>query len=128
MNNFNDMIKIVMIISIFLISVCIFTNTISAATVNVNPNDSDGIKGAVEKSNNGDTILLARGTYKGVTNKNIYLEKNVIIRGNGPTSSVIIDAQKTDRIFYYTYGSKEVTFTNITFLNCNIAVYAMSLT
>jgi len=110
--------QIIIIISIFFLTAFLFVSTISAATISVKANNADGIKGAIAKSNNGDTIELSPGTYSGSNNRALSLSKNVIITGKGSAQSVVINAQKIDR-FFIIAGQANVVFKNITFTKGN---------
>ena len=114
MNNYQNSIKILMIISIFLLSICLLTNTINA--VNIDKSSSGGIKDAIKKSKPGDTIVLSSGKYTGTNNTGITINKKLTIRGKGSASSVIIDGQKKRTIFTIA-NNVDITFINITFAN-----------
>lgn len=90
----------------------------SAATTNINNTTSGGISEALNNATDGDTIGLDQGIYTGSNNTNITINKNITIKGNGPGSNVIIDAQGLNGIFIIG-DNVSVTFINITFLNGN---------
>jgi polymorphic membrane protein len=81
-----------------------------------NSTDGGGIQKGIINAANQDTIILAPGNYIGTNNTGITISKNVTIQGNGPTASVIIDAQGQNRIFNMS-NNLNVTFINITFTN-----------
>lgn len=92
-----------------------------AANTTIDSNTPGGIAGAISNSsvNDGDTINLEPGIYN-KTNQdfNITINKNVTIRGNGPSQNVIIDAQNISQIFAIA-DNINVTFINITFMDGN---------
>jgi len=95
------------------------TQTTFAVDVNINDASPGGINDALTLANDTDTIVLASGTYN-KTNEdyNITINKNVIIRGDGPPGSVIIDGKNQTRIFTIS-PNLNVTFINITFTKGN---------
>ncbi|MCL2116651.1 MAG: right-handed parallel beta-helix repeat-containing protein [Methanobrevibacter sp.] len=109
--------KNIMVIFILFLTTCFLISSVSGAKITVN--NADGIQGAITKSNNGDTIELNPGKYTGSKNIALTISKKVTISGKGPAKSVIIDAQKMDRIFTIT-GNADVVFRNITFTNGNM--------
>lgn len=121
MNKNNLPIKIILIISLlFFLSLSL--SAVNAVNLTLNPNDS--INDAVSNINtNGstttnNTITLTQGTYNKSTdrNNNVTINNiNLTIKGNG---KVIIDAQKSGRIFTIT-GNSNIKFINITFINGN---------
>ncbi len=56
------------------------------------------ISSAVNAANDGDTIIIANGTYTGEANKNIVINKNITIQGAG-IDKTIIDLQGSGRAF-----------------------------
>lgn len=64
------------------------------------PADYPTINAAVQNANNGDTILIAAGTWTGPQNKNVrVIDKTLQIRGNTPFDTVI-DMQNSGRAFW----------------------------
>jgi len=86
-----------------------------AANQTITP--SSTIQSGINSINTGDTLFLQPGTYNKTNDRGISLSnaKNVTIQGNGSTDSVIIDAQKQNRMFNISNGN--MTFINITFIN-----------
>jgi predicted outer membrane repeat protein len=104
----------------------IVLSSANAVDVTLNPGDAGGVNSAVSTVASGsdvnNTITLNPGTYNKNTDRNnniTFSGKNLTIQGNGSTGSVIIDAQKSGRLFNIT-GNSNITFINITFLNGNI--------
>ncbi|WP_169805413.1 beta strand repeat-containing protein [Methanobrevibacter cuticularis] len=110
----------ILIATILLLAISL--NSSFAATVPINNTTPGGINGTITSgtTTSGDTILLAPGNYTGTNNTGITINKNVTIQGNGPTGSVIIDAEGQRRIFNIG-NNLNVTFINITFTNGYIA-------
>jgi parallel beta-helix repeat protein len=67
-------------------------------SITISNNTVGGLKGAVEKSKNGDTIYLKKGVYR-FNNTNIKINKTLTIVGKGSAKYVVIDARKNGRIF-----------------------------
>ena len=61
---------------------------------NTTINATNTINSGLGLVNNGETLTLNPGTYKGTGNHDLSISKNITIRGNGSASSVIIDAEK----------------------------------
>ena len=83
-------------------------------SITINTAKSGGLKKAIEEVQSGGIIYLEKGVYKGLSNTNITINKNVIIAGKG--SNVIFDGQGKNRIFKTTKNSI-VTLINITITN-----------
>jgi predicted outer membrane repeat protein len=67
------------------------------------PSEYPTIQAAVTASENGDSILIAPGTYSGVGNRGIAPGTKIIyIRGEGGAGSVVIDAEGLDSGFMFT--------------------------
>jgi len=104
----------------FIVLLTLFFAVLSAANaIDINVDNSTvggGIQKGLNLANDTDTILLAPGNYNGNNNTGININKNITLKGNGPTNSVVIDAQGQSRIF--TMGSNiNVKFVNIMFIN-----------
>ncbi len=133
------------IIPLLLISLALifsFTmDTVSAQFMSPSPNssviyvngsngsdDNDGlswetaklsIKNATGTVNINGTVYIANGTYTGIKNTNILIDKNMAIVGQNQTGT-IIDAQNSGRIFYTPYGAGvNITLSNLTLRNGN---------
>jgi len=107
----------IIIVAIFFISL----NSLSAADVNVTNTTSGGIKDAINKVGDNQTINLANGVYSGSNNTGLSITKKLTIRGNG--NNVTIDGNKKS-IFYISGPS--VTFINLKFINCASTIYSPS--
>lgn len=108
--------NVTLVIAILIVLFCIMQTNFAANTT-INPGNGT-ISSVLGSVNNGETLTLDPGNYSGIGNRGITItNKNITIRGNGSTDSVIIDAQNNNRIFNL-IGSR-VTFINITFTNGN---------
>ncbi len=75
------------------------------------------INNATNTVNNGGTVNIASGSYTGAGNNNIYINKNMIIQGENPYTT-IINAQGTNTIFNINNGYN-VNILNLTLTNGN---------
>jgi len=105
---------------------CVVVGSASAAEVTVGPfpsasigysNLEDAVNDAPDKS----TITMMSGTYKGVQNRDITINKDMTIRGAAyakqGTGKTIIDGENSGIIFNITKGAT-VNIYGITFINC----------
>jgi hypothetical protein len=76
----------------------------NAVTINI-PGDFPTIQGGIDRSQDGDTVLVADGIYAGDGNKNIDFEGRgiVLISENGP-ENCIIDSEENGRGFIFQSG------------------------
>lgn len=79
--------------------------------------ETSDLKSIIEKSYDGDEILLEPGHYN---LHNITLSKSISITGNGNPKDIIIDGENKSSIFLIRSDSVHVTFKNITFINANV--------
>ena len=89
-------------------------NTINAVDITINSTSSGGLKKAIETANNGDTILLQNGVYKGKNNTNIFINKSINIKGKG--SKVVIDGERKNQIMVINENVK-VSLSKLKFTN-----------
>jgi hypothetical protein len=87
----------------------------SAATLNV-PSQYATISAAVSAASNGDTIVLAPGTYSGGSNMNLSLTKTLTFTSSGGAASTILDCGSNQFIT----GTSNISFElqGVTVENC----------
>ncbi|KZX14501.1 putative outer membrane protein pmp11 precursor [Methanobrevibacter cuticularis] len=119
---------------IFIVAVLFLFSTslsaVNAIDITLDPNDASGINGAIANiTANGtasNTITLNQGIYNKTTDRGntmSFNDTNLTIIGNGPSGSVVIDAQNLGRMFYIPIGkNSNITFINITFMNGNAII------
>ena len=102
----------ILTILVFFFIVIIQGSYAANATINNSTSIGTTISNVLD---DGDTLTLQPGIYyqRGIT---VY--KNFTIQGNGSADRVVIDAQRSNRIFLIN-GAHNVTFINITFKNGN---------
>ncbi|MCL2688083.1 MAG: hypothetical protein FWE58_06060, partial [Methanobrevibacter sp.] len=113
MKNKNVNRPILVIIAIILLFA--FSLQFSFAT-SINDTDDEGIKGALDSDDSVGTIHLNPGTYSGINNTNITVNKNVTFQGNGSPDRVVIDGENSNWLFNI-QDNLTVKFINITFRN-----------
>ncbi|MCF7809945.1 FG-GAP-like repeat-containing protein [bacterium] len=72
------------------------------------PEEYETIQGAIDRSADGDTVLVADGTYRGAGNRNITFDgKDIIIRSENGAENCIIDCEEEGRGFSFTNGETD---------------------
>lgn len=80
------------------------TGVASASTIHV-PGDLSTIGAAIAAASSGDSILVAAGTYTGLSNRNLDFEgKSLTLIGPAGSSATIIDCEQHARGFYLHTG------------------------
>ena len=84
------------------------------------PEDYVTIQAAIDAAENGDSVLIAPGTYGGDGNTNVSLRgKRLLISGQDPNAETLIDVENTGRAFTLQMGEPEGTrITRLTFFRC----------
>jgi hypothetical protein len=117
---------------VFTLALILCSTTAFGVTIHV-PGDYQTIQAAIDKSADGDVVLVADGTYKGEGNKNIdFSGKELTVQSeNGPTKT-IIDCEGNGRGFYFHNGELEdalvsgFTITNGRVANQGGAIYVIN--
>ncbi len=102
---------------IFIGAILLFIPVYSLAATIMIPNDQPTIQAGIDASVNGDTVLLADGTYTGIGNYNIdFNGKSITVKSSGGAENCIIDCQQLGRGFL-SYNGETVTFEGLTIKN-----------
>ena len=88
--------------SLFVFSLLVlFIPVVQGAVLNV-PSPYTTIQAGINAASDGDTVLVADGTYTGSNNKNLdFAGKNIIVTSSGGAANCIIDCQGSDRAFLF---------------------------
>ena len=96
-------------------------NSLSAATITVDPKTPGGLEQAIETAKDGDTIYLKNGvfTVKGSFGTGIYVDKNIKIKGQ---SNKVVRTGKvnTPLLMFKTTGKGSASLENIKITNTNM--------
>ncbi len=88
-----------------LLAVCACSPMVAGAAVLRVPSEYWSIRTAVYAAAEGDTILVAPGTYRGSHNRAISFEgKSLTLRSEGGASVTTIDCEELDRAFNFSHG------------------------
>jgi len=83
-------------------SFTLFSSLSSGATTIRVPTDQPTIQAGIDAAVNGDTVLVADGTYKGEGNKNIdFKGKAITVQSENGAGNCIIDCEGSGRGFYF---------------------------
>ena len=96
------------------LSLILFCSVASVATIRV-PSEQPTIQAGIDASADGDTVLVANGTYTGAGNRNIsFLGKAVTVRSEHGADSTAIDCELEGRGFLFEHsentGSRLIGF------------------
>ena len=76
---------------------------ISAAVIHV-PGDQPTIQAGIDAATDGDTVLVADGTYRGFNRDLDFMGKAIIVQSENGPEGCIIDCQRKGRGFYFNSG------------------------
>jgi predicted outer membrane repeat protein len=94
--------------------------TASATTWHIKPDgtgDAPTIQGGVTMAADGDTVLLAPGTYTGAGNRDIDVPKSITITSENGPEATIIDCQGLRRGFYFSDWNSYPVLSGVTIQN-----------
>ncbi len=120
------MMKKLLSLSIFLVSFAFAEKTHNPIYVDAtNGDDRSGagtssspyqsLSKAIEIAVDGDSILVKAGTYTGSLNRNLSISKKLYIYSESGAASTILDAEQSDRHFYFTGTAVDSSFKLIGF-------------
>ena len=91
----------------FIFSICFFSTNAFGTILNVGPGNYQTIQQAIDAATDGETIVVADGTYRGSGNKNLDFKGKAItlISENGSEKS-IIDCEGNGSGFYFHSGER----------------------
>jgi len=86
------------------LSFVLFSSLALGATINV-PTDYQTIQAAIDAASDGDTLIVADGTYTGEGNKNLdFKGKAITVQSENGAVNCIIDCENSGRGFYFHTG------------------------
>ena len=97
---------------LFTLIILLFTAAFAHAATHLVPAQYPNIQAAIDDCNDGDTVIVAPGTYTGPGNRDIsYKGKPITVRSTDPNdpeavASTIVDCQGAGRGFYFANGEK----------------------
>lgn len=102
-------------LKIILASILVFTFVFSAqaATILRVPSQYQTIQAAIDAASNGDTVRVARGTYRGAGNKDLdFRGKAITLESEDGPAYTIIDCEGIGRAFYFHSGESSLSVVN----------------
>jgi len=119
----NDL-KTVCLLSVLAITLILSSATVFGAVIHV-PVDQPTIQDALDAAFEGDTVLVADGTYNGEGNKNLDFQgKAITIQSESGPEKCIIDCEGDGRGFYFHSGEGENSkISGFSIINGNVSEY-----
>lgn len=111
---------------VFIVGVLfLYSTTAFAATLHVRPGYYSTIQSAIDVASDGDTVLVADGTYTGVGNKNLdFRGKAITLKSDNGPENCIIDCGNDGRGFRFHSGeSGGSTVSGFTITNSQISAW-----
>jgi len=104
-----------------------FITTSSGNIINI-PSDYSTIQGGIDAASNGDTVMVADGTYKGEGNKNLdFKGKAITVQSENGAQKCIIDCENEGRGFYFHSGEgADSVVSGFTITNGNESITSIS--
>jgi parallel beta-helix repeat protein len=91
-------------LSVIILAICLFTIPLFATTIHV-PSEQPTIQAGIDVAVDGDTVLVADGTYTGIGNMEIdFIGKKITVRTENGPDATIIDCKKCGKGFYFVSG------------------------
>ena len=88
-------------LTLILIGILFLSISVFATIIHV-PGDYPTIQAGINASVNGDTVLIADGTYTGTNNKNLdFGGRAIVVMSENGANNCIIDCQNDGRGFYF---------------------------
>lgn len=87
-----------------ILSLLLIAGIAAAVTIHV-PGDYPTIQAGINAAVDGDTVMVANGTYTGTGNKNLdFGGKAILVTSENGAESCVIDCQNSGRAFWFHYG------------------------
>jgi hypothetical protein len=91
----------IILCSVFLLIAISMTTNVSGRTIRI-PEDCLTIQTAINHAQDGDTVLVSEGTYRGFKNKNLdFLGKAIVVMSESGPDVTVIDCENSGRGFIF---------------------------